>query len=173
MGAALDVPVAGKTGTTNDAKDVWFVGFTSEIVAGCYIGFDQPRSLGDAASGGGICGPVFARFMAEAVEKYGAGEFAVPPGGQFINIDRRSGARLAADATGENVVAEYFRLGDEPVFGAGGMVDGGFAMSADLPLFGQGESDDRPAREIVTSTGERAVIAPRASFGSMSSGGLY
>jgi penicillin-binding protein 1A len=173
VGAALDVPVAGKTGTTNDAKDVWFVGFTSEIVAGCYIGYDQPRSLGDSASGGGMCGPVFARFMAEAVERYGAGEFAVPPGGRFIRIDRHSGNRLADDATGENVVAEYFRLGEEPVFGVGGMVDGGFAMSADLPRFGRGESDDGPAREVVTSTGERATIAPRASFGSLSSGGLY
>jgi penicillin-binding protein 1A len=173
VGAALDVPVAGKTGTTNDAKDVWFVGFTSEIVAGCYIGYDQPRSLGDSASGGGMCGPVFARFMAEAVERYGAGEFTVPPGGRFIRIDRHSGNRLADDATGENVVAEYFRLGEEPVFGVGGMVDGGFAMSADLPRFGRGESDDGPAREVVTSTGERATIAPRASFGSLSSGGLY
>ena len=173
VGAVLDVPVAGKTGTTNDAKDVWFVGFTSEIVAGCYIGHDQPRTLGDSASGGGICGPVFARFMAQAVEKYGAGEFAVPPGGRFIRIDRHSGNRLADDATGDNVVAEYFRLGEEPVFGVGGMVDGGFAMSADLPRFGRGESDDGPARQVVTSTGERATIAPRASFGSLSSGGLY
>jgi membrane peptidoglycan carboxypeptidase len=47
------VPTAGKTGTTNDAKDVWFVGFTSNIVAGCYIGYDQPRSLGRGAYGGG------------------------------------------------------------------------------------------------------------------------
>ena len=175
VGAALDVPVAGKTGTTNDSKDVWFVGFTSNIVAGCYIGYDQPRSLGDAASGGGMCGPVFARFMQEAVEKYGAGEFEVPPGGRFIKIDRYTGQRLSDGATGENVVAEYFRegQGEAPVFGAGAMVDGGFAMSADLPLFRRGETDDRPAREVVTSTGERTRIAPKASFGSMSSGGLY
>ena len=173
VGAALDVPVAGKTGTTNDAKDVWFVGFTSQIVAGCYIGYDQPRTLGDAASGGGLCGPVFARFMAEAIEKYGAGEFEVPPGGTFIKIDRHTGGRLPDDATGENVVAEYFRQGEEPVFGVGALVDGGFAMSGDLPLFARGESDDRPAREVVTSTGERARIAPKASFGSLSAGGLY
>ncbi len=172
VGAAFDVPVAGKTGTTNDARDVWFVGFTSNIVAGCYIGYDQPRSLG-AASGGGMCGPVFTRFMKEAIEKYGAGEFELPPGGRFMKIDRYTGQRLPDDATGENVVAEYFREGEAPVFGAGGMVDGGFAMSADLPLFRRGETDDRPAREVVTSTGERARIAPKASFGSMSSGGLY
>lgn len=65
----LPVPTAGKTGTTNDAKDVWFVGFTSNVVAGCYIGYDQPRSLGRGASGGGFCGPVFQRFMSEADRK--------------------------------------------------------------------------------------------------------
>ena len=50
-GVNLPVPVAGKTGTTNDAKDVWFIGFTSNIVAGCYLGYDQPRTLGRDACG--------------------------------------------------------------------------------------------------------------------------
>jgi penicillin-binding protein 1A len=84
----LDVPVAGKTGTTNEAKDVWFIGFTSNIVAGCYIGYDQPRPLGRGASGGGMCGPVFQEFMKKATVKYGGGPFAIPPGGRFIKIDR-------------------------------------------------------------------------------------
>lgn len=75
----LPVPTAGKTGTTNDSKDVWFVGFTSNIVAGCYIGYDTPRNMGRGASGGGMCGPVFQRFMLEATKKYGGGEFEVPP----------------------------------------------------------------------------------------------
>ncbi|MEN8936314.1 MAG: PBP1A family penicillin-binding protein, partial [Planktotalea arctica] len=69
---SLGVPTAGKTGTTNDAKDVWFVGFTNRIVAGCYIGYDTPRSMGRGASGGGMCGPVFNQFMKKATEKYGA-----------------------------------------------------------------------------------------------------
>jgi membrane peptidoglycan carboxypeptidase len=56
-GAGIPAALAGKTGTTNDARDVWFVGFSSSIVAGCYIGYDQPRSLGRRASGGGMCGP--------------------------------------------------------------------------------------------------------------------
>ena len=82
----LPVPIAGKTGTTNDAKDVWFIGFSSNIVAGCYMGYDNPRSLGRGASGGGFCGPVFTRFMTEAIEKYGSGQFRTPAGCQFINI---------------------------------------------------------------------------------------
>ncbi|MCB1349414.1 MAG: penicillin-binding protein, partial [Maritimibacter sp.] len=93
----LSVPVAGKTGTTNDSRDAWFIGFTSNLVAGCYIGYDKPQRM-PGASGGGTCAPVFQRFMTEAVKKYGGGKFKVPAGGQFIKIDRYTGARLPDDA---------------------------------------------------------------------------
>ena len=170
---ALPVPTAGKTGTTNDAKDAWFIGFTSNIVAGCYIGFDQPRSLGKRASGGRLCGPIFNRFMNRVVETYGGGEFEVPTGGKFIKIDRYSGERLNPDATGEWVVAEYFREGEEPVFGLGAMIDGGFAMGSNLPLFAQGEGDIETDDNLLTATGQVKKIPKKASFGSLSSGGLY
>ncbi|WP_298910864.1 penicillin-binding protein 1A [uncultured Aliiroseovarius sp.] len=163
----LPVPAAGKTGTTNDARDVWFVGFTSNIVAGCYIGYDRPRSM-PGASGGGMCGPVFNRFMAEAVKELGGGEFEVPEGGHFIKIDRFSGARLPDDATGEYVVAEYFRDGEEPLFGV--MFDGGFAMGSNLPLF---DRDGAGGEEVRTSTGKTVVVPDKADFGTLSSGGLY
>ncbi|MFK7762913.1 MAG: penicillin-binding protein 1A [Roseobacter sp.] len=165
----LPVPTAGKTGTTNDAKDVWFIGFTSNIVAGCYIGYDQPRSLGRGASGGGMCGPVFQRFMEEATQKHGGGPFAVPPGGRFIKIDRFTGARLPDEASGEAVVAEYFRAGEEPLFGV--MFDGGFAMGENLPLFEEVES--RPSQQVTTSSGAQVDVGPNANFGTLSSGGLY
>ncbi|GIT85590.1 penicillin-binding protein 1A [Roseobacter sp. OBYS 0001] len=165
----LPVPTAGKTGTTNDAKDVWFIGFTSNIVAGCYIGYDQPRSLGRGASGGGMCGPVFQRFMEEATQKYGGGPFEVPNGGRFIKIDRFTGARLNDDATGDAVVAEYFRSGEEPLFGV--MFDGGFAMGQDLPLVQEVQPGKR--KEVTTSTGETIEVGPNANFGTLSSGGLY
>ncbi|PUB19122.1 penicillin-binding protein 1A [Yoonia sediminilitoris] len=164
----LPVPIAGKTGTTNDAKDVWFIGFSSNIVAGCYIGYDTPRSLGSGASGGGFCGPVFNRFMSDAIDKYGAGSFKVPADCQFINIDRFSGARLPDGASGDNVIGECFRPGEEPLFGI--MFDGGFAMSADLPLF---DDVPRSGRNVTTSTGQTATVGPKASFGTLSSGGLY
>ena len=164
----LPVPTAGKTGTTNDAKDVWFVGFTSNIVAGCYIGFDQPRSLGRGASGGGMCGPVFQRFMSEAVQKFGGGAFEAPESCEFINIDRFTGARLSDSASGPNVVSECFREGEEPIFGI--MFDGGFAMGADLPLV---DEVGRVARQVTTSTGKKALVGPKAGFGTLSSGGLY
>ena len=166
----LPVPTAGKTGTTNDALDVWFIGFTSNIVAGCYIGFDQPRSLGSGAYGGTMCGPVFQQFMTKAVEKYGGSEFAVPPGGHFIKIDRYTGARLPDDANGDFVVAEYFRDDIDPYFGIN-YVDGGFAMGSDLDLFSAGETEE--IREVTTSTGGTAQVGEKATFGELSSGGLY
>ena len=167
----LGVPVAGKTGTTNDAKDVWFIGFTSNIVAGCYLGYDRPRSLGRGASGGGMCGPVFNNFMKKAIEVYGSSEFEVPPDSVFIKFDRYSGARLPADAQGANVVAELFHRGWEPS-SSPLFIDGGFAMGEDLQLFDRGETDE--AETVVTNAdGEQKKIPKKASFGSLSSGGLY
>jgi penicillin-binding protein 1A len=170
-GINLPVPIAGKTGTTNDSKDVWFIGFSSSIAAGCYIGYDQPRSLGSSASGGGMCGPLFQSFMEEAIKRYGGTRFRVPPGGFFLKIDRYSGMRLPPDASGEYVVAEYFRQGEEPLFGV--FYDGGFAMGSNLPLFAIGESELEDGTTVTTATGERRVIPPRANFGTISSGGLY
>lgn len=162
-----NVPIAGKTGTTNDSKDVWFVGFSSNIVAGCFIGYDTPRSM-DGASGGGTCGPVFNRFMTDAVEQFGGGAFRAPQDCQFIRIDRYSGARLPDTASGENVISECFRAGEEPLFGI--TFDGGFSVSANLPLF---EEVPQSARQVTTSTGSTATVGPKASFGTLSSGGLY
>jgi penicillin-binding protein 1A len=172
-GINLPVPVAGKTGTTNDAKDVWFIGYTSNIAAGCYIGFDQPRTLGGGASGGGLCGPVFEAFMKTAIKKYGGGEFKVPPGGYFLKIDRFTGQRLPDDASGDYVVSEYFREGEDPVFGLGAMVDGGFAMGTNLPLFAYGEGEGESSATVTNATGETVVVPKKADFGTVSSGGLY
>lgn len=164
----LPVPTAGKTGTTNDSRDVWFVGFTSNIVAGCYMGFDQPRPMGRGAYGGTMCGPVFQQFMKVATEKFGGGPFEVPEGGHFIKIDRYTGARLPDSASGSYVVAEYFRDGAEPIFGLA--FDGGFAMGSDLPLL---EEVQQSGRQVTTSSGGTAVLGPKASFGTVTSGGQY
>jgi penicillin-binding protein 1A len=171
-GINLPVPVAGKTGTTNDSKDVWFIGYTSNIAAGCYIGYDQPRTM-QGASGGGFCGPVFEDFMKVAIKKYGGAKFAVPPGGYFIKIDRFTGQQLPDDATGDFVVAEYFRDGEQPIFGLGAMVDGGFAMGENLPLFAYGEGEVDNGTTITNSEGETVVVPKKADFGTVSSGGLY
>ena len=171
-GVNLPVPVAGKTGTTNDAKDVWFIGYTSNIVAGCYMGFDQPRSLGSHAYGGTLCVPVFNAFMQEAVKEYGGSKFKVPEGGYWVKMNRFTGERLSDDAVGDFVVTEYLREGQGDMFGFGMMVDGGFGMGQNLPLFAQGESDNG-STSITTSTGQQRVIPKKADFGTLSAGGLY
>ncbi len=164
----LPVPTAGKTGTTNESKDAWFIGFTSNIVAGCYIGYDRPRPMGRGAYGGTMCGPVFQSFMEKAVEKYGGGPFEVPEGGHFIKIDRFSGARLPEDASGEYVVAEFFRDGVDGFIDR--VYDGGFAIGSDLPLF---EEAQRAGVQVQTSTGSTVTVGPKASQGDLSTGGLY
>lgn len=165
----LPVPVAGKTGTTNEARDVWFTGFTSNMSAGCYIGYDNPEPLGKGAFGGSMCAPVFQEFMSEAIKTYGGGAFRVPSGGQFIKIDRFTGARLPDTATGDNVVAEYFREGEEPVFGV--TMDGGFAMGADVPLLEEVQA--ALPKRVTNSSGGNAIVGGKASAGALSSGGLY
>ena len=170
-GVNLPVPVAGKTGTTNDAKDVWFTGFTSNIVASCYMGYDQPRTLGPGAYGGTLCVPVFNDFMQEAVKDYGGAAFKVPPGGYWQKYNRFTGEKLPDDATGDFVQAEYLREGQE-MLSLGQIVDGGVAMGENLPLFAQGETDT-DTTAVTTSTGEQRVIPKKATFGSLSAGGLY
>ena len=166
----LGVPISGKTGTTNEAKDVWFVGFTPKIAAGCYIGYDNPRPLGRAASGGALCGPVFAEFMKTALEMFPKTDRDVPPGTVFVKIDRQTGERLLDDETGDYVVSELFREGEEPSYGAyGQFVDGGFAMGRDLLLFQRGEDE---TYSTVIINGEE-VIVNTPTFGGLSSGGLY
>ncbi len=167
----LSVPTAGKTGTTNDEKDAWFVGFTSNIAAGCYIGYDNPRPMGSGAGGGRLCAPVFQKFMEKAVEVYGGGPFEVPEGGRFIKIDRLTGERLPDSVSGPDVVAEYFRDGEEPVFGL--TYDGGFAMGANLPLFTP-EGETRPeTTTITTSSGNVVELPSNSNIGTLGSGGLY
>ena len=171
----LDSPVAGKTGTTNQSRDVWFVGFTPNIVAGCYMGMDLPAPLGRRAYGGSMCGPVFTKFMREALKTFGKSKFKVPPNSTFVKIDRYTGERLPDDSTGESVVAELFRAGEEPMFGALSVVDGGFAMGSNLPIFEKGEYDEvvEEGSEVTTQLGIKKKIPKRATFGSLSSGGLY
>ena len=96
--------------------------------------------------------------------------FKIPPGGRFIKIDRFNGARLPDNASGEHVVAEYFREGEEPIFGI--TFDGGFAMGANLPMFTDSELG-RNTQRIDPQTGQTIIIPDQATAGEISSGGLY
>ena len=168
---SLGLNLAGKTGTTNDAKDVWYVGYSPRIAAGCYMGYDNPRPLGKSAFGGTLCAPIFAEFIKVALAGQGPVTFPVPPGGRFISIDRHSGQRLPDGATGANVQVEYIKDGQETVVGGYGQtVDGGWKIGADVPLY-----DGVPAQNIerVQVRGQSRALPKNPSLGSISSGGLY
>ncbi|MGE4371518.1 MAG: penicillin-binding protein 1A [Xanthobacter sp.] len=108
---AVGKPVAGKTGTTNEEKDAWFIGFTPEMVVGVYIGFDRPRPMGRGSTGGVLAAPVVRDFMKDALEDRPAIPFRVPPGIKLVRIDRKSGQR--ADKGG-NTILEGFKPGTAP-----------------------------------------------------------
>ncbi len=105
-------PIAGKTGTTNDEKDAWFVGFSPDLVCGVFIGYDKPRPMGRGQTGGVLAAPVFTEFMKAALNDAPPKEFQVPPGISLIPIDRRTGLR--AQAGDPDVILEAFKPGTEP-----------------------------------------------------------
>jgi penicillin-binding protein 1A len=104
--------VAGKTGTTNDEKDAWFVGFTPDLVAGLYLGFDTPATLGRGGTGGVLAAPVFNEFMQAAVKDMPESKFVIPQGMNLIPIDRKTG--MAAMDGDPNTIIEAFKPGTGP-----------------------------------------------------------
>jgi penicillin-binding protein 1A len=109
---AVGKPVAGKTGTTNDYTDAWFVGFSPDLAVGVYIGFDTPRTLGNRETGGGNAAPIFRDFMAQALADKPATPFRTPPGVRLVRVNAQTGA-LAGPGDGR-VIVEAFRAGTEP-----------------------------------------------------------
>ena len=107
---SIGKPVAGKTGTTNDYKDAWFVGFSPDLVVGVYLGYDKPRSMGEGETGGEVAAPVFGDFMKAALANKPATPFRVPPGIKLIRINPSSGMR----ASGGKVILEAFKPGTAP-----------------------------------------------------------
>jgi penicillin-binding protein 1A len=108
----LNRPIAGKTGTTNDEKDVWFLGYTPEIVVGAYMGYDKPRHLGYGQSGGHTAAPIVKEFMKIALAGTPAQPFRVPPGIKLIRINAKTGLR--AGPNDSKVILEAFKPGTAP-----------------------------------------------------------
>ncbi len=104
-------PLAGKTGTTNEAKDVWFVGFSPDLAVGIYLGYDRPRSLGNSATAGQYAAPIFRDFMTLALDGKPATPFRVPPGIKLIRVDLASGQRAGS---GGRTILEAFKPGTAP-----------------------------------------------------------
>jgi penicillin-binding protein 1A len=109
---ALGRPVAGKTGTTNDMKDAWFVGYVPQLVAGVWVGYDQERSLGSGGSGGQAAAPIWTEFMQRALAAVPVKRFNTPSNVTFALIDPRTG-HLAREGT-PGAIQECFISGTEP-----------------------------------------------------------
>jgi penicillin-binding protein 1A len=120
IGAQIPKPLAGKTGTSSDAKDIWFVGFSPDLVAGVFVGFDNPRTLGAHEQGSTVAAPIFRDFMKGALADAPATPFRVAPGIELIPVDARSGTPVPAGTPGS--IMEAFKAGtafaDEPILGA-------------------------------------------------------
>ncbi len=115
----LDRPLFGKTGTTTGPTNVWFVGGSADVVAGVYLGYDKPRSLGGGAQGGVIAAPIFKAFAKPAFEGMPVVPFRAPPGVRMVRIDRRSGRRVYGSWPNEAdpkaaVIWEAFKPESEP-----------------------------------------------------------
>jgi len=120
----LDKPTAGKTGTTNDYKDAWFVGFSPDLAAGVYVGFDLPRTLGKREAGGTVAAPIFGEFMVEALKDQSGIPFRVPSGVRLVRVNADTGQ--PAQFGENNLVIEAFKFSDR--IGDTTVLDGSSAL---------------------------------------------
>jgi penicillin-binding protein 1A len=156
---AVGKPIAGKTGTTNDWRDAWFVGFTPDLVAGVYVGFDDPDSLGDDETGGHVAAPIFRDFMIAALKDAPATAFRTPPGMRLYRVSAATGLPAGA---GESAIYEAYKPGTEP------------GHNRNLGLQHVAGEDETP----IASTGEmgaasQTVPPPVRGAPASGTGGLY
>jgi penicillin-binding protein 1A len=104
--------IAGKTGTTNSSYDSWFVGFSPDLVAGVYVGFDTPKSLGSNETGSSVALPIFIDFMKQALKDKASTPFRVPNSVKFVKIDRATGKFPGPNTAKDQVFFEAFKLDD-------------------------------------------------------------
>ena len=131
--ASLKVPAGGKTGTTNDGADVWFIGFTPDLVAGVWMGLDKPRTIMRNAQGGELAAPAWTAFMNEVYRRRAiGGDFAGPGGLVAIAVDKATGYRAGALCPADRVVIDYFVPGTEPTQECDGTLMGPMGDSASM-----------------------------------------
>ena len=109
---SLNRPIAGKTGTTNEEKDVWFIGYTPDMVVGVFVGFDTPKPLGKGNTGGAIAAPIFGDFMKEALGDTPPAPFRAPAGIKRVRVNLKTGLRASADD--KDAIEEAFKPNEEP-----------------------------------------------------------
>ena len=171
---AVGKPLAGKTGTSNDSNDVWFVGFSPDLAVGVFVGFDDPATLGHKETGGSIAAPIFRDFMMEALKDKPPTPFRVPPGVRLVRVDARSGKpAMPGDA---KAIYEAFKGGDrmpgeEEEVLEGGSVDAGFSFAPYL----NAEEGAGPSGELIQPGAPGTPGAPPAAPAgpAPTAGGLY
>ena len=129
---ALERPAAGKTGTTNDFHDAWFIGYTPEIVAGVWVGFDNQASLGRKESGGRVAAPIWLAFMREALRGQPVTDFPIPPGVRFVLQDVQEATEESITRTPEG--GPYFEVFIDPDYIASAASLANGSVTAVVPL---------------------------------------
>ena len=155
---AVGKPIAGKTGTTNDWRDAWFVGFTPDLVAGVYVGFDDPDSLGDDETGGHVAAPIFRDFMIAALKDAPATAFRTPPGIRLYRVSAATGLPAGA---GEPAIYEAYKPGTEP------------GKNRDLGLQRVPDEDEMPIASTGGLESGETVPPPVRGAPAGGTGGLY
>lgn len=145
---AVGKPLAGKTGTSNESKDVWFVGFAPDLVCGVYVGFDNPRTLGGIEQGATVAAPIFRDFMKGALSGQPGLPFRVAPGVEIVNVDYHSGAL----SSGPGSIPEVFKPNTAP---------------------GEPDAPNADVGEGVGLFSGPAAPAPTGTTAEPSNGGLY
>ena len=107
-----NVPLAGKTGTTNESKDTWFVGYSPDLAVGVYIGYDTPKPMGKSATGGQVSAPVFGQFMKAVLKDAKPVPFRQPPGIKMVRVNSRTGLRASAGE--KDAIWEAYKPYEEP-----------------------------------------------------------
>jgi penicillin-binding protein 1A len=189
----IDVPLAGKTGTTSDSKDAWFIGFTPDLVCGVYVGFDDPEQLGSRETGASVAVPIFKQFILGAIKGKPAIPFREPPGLREVRVDPKTGA--LASLGEKDAIWESFIPGTEPEDGRprpvlDGSVTGaaseGAAGAMSVPGVTVMEGSNAPINVPVPVSGSSATPAsnvsmpankkvppPTVSPATLGTGGLY
>ena len=135
----LDRDVAGKTGTTNEEKDAWFVGYTPDLVTGVYIGYDNPTPMGRGATGGHLAAPVFNEFMQNADKDIPPSKFIVPEGMKMIAVNRKTG--MQAQPGDPDAIVEAFKPGTGPA-DVYSVIDGGDNATPDQIMNSSPQAND-------------------------------
>ncbi|MGO4685500.1 penicillin-binding protein 1A [Hyphomicrobium sp. 2TAF46] len=160
---SLNRPVAGKTGTTNEEKDVWFLGYTPTMVVGVFVGYDTPKPLGKGNTGGAIAAPIFGEFVQDALGATPPAPFRVPPGIKFVRVNPKTGLRASADDPAS--IMEAFKPDEDP--------DDAYAMIG----IANATADASPPPPPLAPMGDRVARptspSSRPDSGSLSPNGMW